>query len=192
MPFNRANVAAERIMNVITGLVTEPSNNRTTTTFPRNKWFDRECKVKKRRVNDVKKKFVALPYYPNCRDSYYQENKKYKNLVKAKKQNASSHLHSLLMTTYKRDPRNIWKIISRARLKQGVTSEVDPYKLREYFQVLNISSAQNKVSVPPALPYVSELDDPISHDEVLQAIARLKSLREPQGSMEYLQKFIRR
>ena len=34
-------------------------------------------------------------------------------------------------------------------------------------------------SVPPALPYVSELDDPISHDEVLQAIARLKSKRAP-------------
>ena len=34
-------------------------------------------------------------------------------------------------------------------------------------------------SVPPALPYVSELDDPISHDEVLQAIVRLKSKRAP-------------
>ena len=34
-------------------------------------------------------------------------------------------------------------------------------------------------SVPPALPYVSELDDPIAHDEVLQAIARLKSKRAP-------------
>ena len=47
MPFDRADVAAERIMNVIAGLVPEPSNNRTATTFPKNKWFDRECKVQK-------------------------------------------------------------------------------------------------------------------------------------------------
>ena len=59
---SRADV--ERIMNVIAGLLTEPSNNRTATTFPKNKWFDRECKVQKRRVNDVKKKFIALANNP--------------------------------------------------------------------------------------------------------------------------------
>ena len=49
------NAAAERVTGMITELVLVPSNKTTAKTFPKNKWFDTECKLRKRRVDDANK-----------------------------------------------------------------------------------------------------------------------------------------
>ena len=59
MPFTTADAAAERITDMITGLTLGPINETTAKTFPKNKWFDTECKLQKRRVNNAKKKFIS-------------------------------------------------------------------------------------------------------------------------------------
>ena len=139
------------------------------------------CKLQKKRVNDAKKKFISLHNNPLVRQSYYQEKKKYKTLVKTKKKEASSNLHALLMTTYRADPQNFWRLVSRSRPKQDTTLQVAPCILREYFEGLNADTTGSVADSPvlPALPYVPELDDPICYEEVLHAIAHLKSNRVP-------------
>ena len=56
-----------------------------------------------------------------------------------------------------------------------------PCILREYFEGLNADTTGSVADSPvlPALPYVPELDDPICYEEVLHAIAHLKSNRAP-------------
>ena len=181
MPFTTADAAAERITDMITGLALGPSNETTAKTFPKNKWFDTECKLQKRRVNDAKKKFISLPNNPLVRQSYYQEKKKFKTLLKTKKKEASSNLHALLMTTYRADPQKFWRLVSRSRPKQDTALQVDPCILRGYFEGLNADTTGSTADSPvsPALPYVPELDDPICYEEVLHAIAHLKSNRAP-------------
>ena len=39
--------------------------------FPRNKWFDMECKTMKRKVNDAKKRFTCHPHVLHLRAAYF-------------------------------------------------------------------------------------------------------------------------
>ena len=78
------------------------------------------------------------------------------------------------MTTYRADLQSFWRLVSYSRPKQGTALQVDPCILREYFAGTVADSP-----VLPALPYVPELDDPICYEEVLHAIAHLKSNRAP-------------
>ena len=85
------------------------------------------------------------------------------------------------MATYKKDSKTFWKIISQARPKQITVAEVDPHRLRKHFLVLNTYNAglDLNLTIPSAIPYVPELDDPIGHEEVLQAVAHLKPNSAP-------------
>ena len=57
MPYDTVDVAAGKIKNLIVGLLVEPRSVRTAKT---NKWFDSECKIKKRKVNDVRNSLPSL------------------------------------------------------------------------------------------------------------------------------------
>ena len=81
------------------------------------------------------------------------------------------------MATYKKDPKTFWKIISQARPKQITVAEVDPHRLRKHFMVL--TGLDLNLAIPSTIPYVPELDDPICHEEVLQAVAHLKPNSAP-------------
>ena len=66
-------------------------------TFPRNTWFDEECKDKKKSFKKAARKLKENPNDSALRELVWKERRIYKSLIKKKKHLASSKLHTELM-----------------------------------------------------------------------------------------------
>ena len=53
-------------------------------TFPKNSWFDDECKLEKKRTNEAKKAFLK-DVNEHARAGFFTLKRRYKKLVKQKK-----------------------------------------------------------------------------------------------------------
>ena len=105
--------------------------------FPRNKWFDMECKTMKRKVNDAKKRFTCQPHVLHLREAYFMGKKQYRKLLKRKKEAATYTLHHLLINTHRNNPRKFWKLLSSAKSMDDTNTPINPQALLNHFKTLN-------------------------------------------------------
>ena len=69
--------------------------------FPRNGWFDTECKAQKRLLHIAKKRFVDSPHNHSLLTAYFKTISDHKRMTKIKKELARPKFHQLLMNTRK-------------------------------------------------------------------------------------------
>ena len=85
IPFETTDTSVKNITTLLTGLFPQTNGSRfqKKKCFPHNTWFDAECKMQKRKVNDAKKKYTCNPHIPSYRDNYHLEKKKFKKINQA-------------------------------------------------------------------------------------------------------------
>ena len=105
----------------------------TLSAFPRNGWFDDECKMQKRVVNSSARECRCDP---DCvrKEKYWRERKIYKELIRMKKRKAFNIKLSNLRTTH---PREFWKVVSKAAAVHHKCIPIDMVDMAAYFQTLN-------------------------------------------------------
>ena len=150
-----------------------------TRAFPRNKWFDGECKSQKRIVNDAKKLFNALPTDCHLREEYFFQKRVFKKLLKRKKQSAQFQLQMELIRTRNKKPSDFWKLVNKTKQCKDNTIPIDPNVLFEHFKLLNKAECTHLLEYVPVNGPVSELDDEITREEVAVAIGSVKSNKSP-------------
>ena len=141
--------------------------------FPRNSWFDRECKLEKTKLNKLKKAFLQNPT-AETRAKFYSLRRDYKKLTKHKKALAQTKLHNKLLQVRCNDPKTFWKIIGVAN-KKPTKHSVDAYKLYCHFKSLHECHTMIPTTCQQNFTVVPELDDVVTYTEVLQAIKKTKS-----------------
>ena len=82
--------------------------------FPKNRWFDDECKAAKQLVNDAKKVFLQCLNMQN-RVEYFSKKRKYRSLIKSKKIEAQNKLHATLLMMRQKSPKEFWNLINKER-----------------------------------------------------------------------------
>ena len=93
--------------------------------FPRNAWFDDECKKKKRIVNDAKRAFL-LDNTAITKSIYFVQKREYKNLIKFKKRKDIEQLHSKLVEVQRMNPAEFWKLENKKR-KQKLDNVIQEF-----------------------------------------------------------------
>ena len=87
------------------------------TSFPNNPWFDQDCKVAKRKVN------MLLRRWKQMRDAksfcnYMVQKKLFKRLTKQKKKDHNSCLNERLRVLNRKDPKHFWRILELGKKKR--------------------------------------------------------------------------
>ena len=159
-----------------------PVNKRNTNPFPRNSWFDKECKAMKSSVNRLAKKMKKNPNSVRIRREFWNERKHYKRLIRKKKRAAVSVFHQNLQSFRSKDPRTFWKYIAKA--SERGDSEHIPISINDmtdHFRDLCSGPTQPPQREEVTLTHnFNELTDaPIDEEEILRAIKKQKSNKAP-------------
>ena len=85
-------------------------NNKST--FPRNTWFDEECKEKKKSYKKAVKRVKAISNDSALRELMWNERRMYKSLIKKKKHLAICKMHKELMEFKTKNPQEFLRKIS--------------------------------------------------------------------------------
>lgn len=94
-------------------------------TFPRNSWFDKDCKESKRRLKSISKQLKSNPNDPQIREAFWKERKAYKAPIRSKKHCAIAALHAGLKEFKAKYPREFWK-----KIHQATNTKTFPYRWR--------------------------------------------------------------
>ena len=105
--------------------------------FPRNRWFDDECKRRKIIVNTSAKVYRRDPDCVNKKEKFWRERKRYKKLIISKKRRTTAEFHPQLSILRTSHPREFWKIVSKAAVVQRNYIPIDMVNMATHFQTLN-------------------------------------------------------
>ena len=106
-------------------------------TFPRNTWFDEECKERKKSFKRAARKVKENPNDSALRELMWKERRIYKSLIKKKKHLAISKLHTELMEFKIKNPREFWRKISEVTKEEGSAEiPITPEELKAYLMTL--------------------------------------------------------
>ena len=93
--------------------------------FPRNLWFNEECKALKRNVNNAKKLFLQ-DINTLSRKEYFLQKRRYRKIIKTKECQAQEKLHSILLTAKYKNLKEFWVLINRERRESKPRVYLDP------------------------------------------------------------------
>ena len=156
-----------------------------TTMFPQNKWFDDECKIKKKHVALIAKQLQSEPQNHELREIFWRERKNYKSLTKSKKRKAIEIMHKSLAYSKVNCSQEFWNQILKATNKNVVEPiPVSCESMYGYFQSLMERSPAAKVytCTVNAISGCEEnilLDGRIETEEVVRAIKSQKRNKAP-------------
>ena len=140
--------------------------------------FDNECVQARRHLRKLLRKFKKMPIKTDgAREDYCKSRREYKNLVNKKRRDHNDKLYAELLESVN-DQRAFWKTVNKMggrKIKQKnnislqkwhdhFKSILDQQEDIEDVENLNSNSAEN----------IDTLDDPISREEVLKAIHKLR------------------
>ena len=149
--------------------------------FPRNSWFDEECKAQKKLVRQAGKLLQCNPNDTEARQKFWSEKKDFKALTRRKKRQAIQHLHQKLESLKTLNPRIFWQQINRVAHQES--SHHIPISLDNiflHFKDLNEGPQPSKmVNARPGYEHNNLLDYNIEVEEVRSAIRSMKSNKSP-------------
>ena len=90
-------------------------------TFPKNMWFDKQCKEKKKDFKKAAKRAKENVNNLVLRELMWKERRIYKSLIKKKKRQSISKLHSELMEFKTKNPREFWIKIASVTKQESST-----------------------------------------------------------------------
>ena len=105
--------------------------------FPKNMWFDKQCKEKKKEFQKAAKRAKENVNNLMLRELMWKERRIYKSLIKKKKRQAISKLHSEVMEYKTKNPHEFWiKIASVTKQESSTDIPITLEELRIYFKSL--------------------------------------------------------
>ena len=146
--------------------------------FPRNAWFDKDCKQQKKVVNCLVKKLKNDYTNNDIKEAYWVQRNIYKKLLKVKKSAVIKRQHSTLLHLSTSNPRQYWQAINKAAGARRKCIPVELDAMAEYFMKLNECDETRKRYI---LPCIEDdiLDITIDEEEVWGAINALKHNKAP-------------
>lgn len=145
-------------------------------TVPTNRWYDRQCIMKKRAARKALNAYCASR---NNQDKlvYRQLRSEYKRLLQEKKRNYRQTLQESLLND-RTNSCKFWDTVKKARSKKKIQPNIDIGNWQQHFQNVysggNESTCDNFVEPCSADVSIPQLDKPIGEDEVREAIRNLK------------------
>ena len=175
---------AESLVNALTEVASDSGvlclkNKESTqcrrTSFPNNPWFDQDCKVAKRKVN------MLLRRWKQMRDAksfcnYMVQKKLFKRLTKQKKRDHNSCLNERLRVLNRKDPKHFWRILElgKKQKKTLISNKISQEDWVRHFAGIHQETVTSHESPSFAVNMVTQLDTDISTEEVHLAIDRMK------------------
>ena len=165
-----------------------------TNDFPRNKWFDDECKSAKRKLHGMPKKCMT----ENDRNAYNELMREYKALIQRKKRKYYLAIASDVKYLHERDPQGYWQFWKRHRPSPQNSNLLDAGIFTEYYRNLENKPPDvffDKQFMKNIDEFISRYDDgislhtndvlndilnaPISTDEIKASLRRMKVNKAP-------------
>ena len=145
------------------------------TSFPNNPWFDQDCKVAKRKVNMLLRRWKQLRDAESF-SSYMVQKKLFKRLTKQKKRDHNSCLNASLRVLNRRDPKHFWRILELGKKteKTLISDKISQGDWVRHFVGIHQETETNHESPSFLVNMVTQLDTDISTEEVHLAIDRMK------------------
>ena len=176
-------ILAQEFQNILIGFIQKRMKStkqpKSKHSFPRNLWFDEECKALKRSVNNAKKLFLQ-DINTLSRKEYFLQKRRYRKIIKTKKYQAQEKLHSILLTAKYKNPKEFWALINRERRESKPRVYLDPDIFYFHFKSLHgIKEPVGGLCQQQIGSYVPELDEVISFEEVCMAIKSMKPRKSP-------------
>ena len=128
--------------------------------FPKNMWFDKQCKEKKKDFKKAAKRAKENVNNQLLRELMWKERRIYKSLIKKKKRQVISKLHSELMEFKNKKPWEFWiKIASVIKQESSIDIPITLEELRTYFKfLLNCTESIGNSNNPPCVETDEILD----------------------------------
>ena len=159
-------------------------------TKPKHKWFDSDCMIAKRELNQLAKRYGRNASDSAIRSHYYMAKKEYKKLIKLKKSELIGKLNKDILNTKEID----WNAIKKLKSISPQADTLDTFDIenfRDFFKVLytrkqnppgmsepQAGSLQNLQSLQNQAANVGDFDDclnrEISVEELKASIKELK------------------
>jgi exonuclease III len=148
----------------------------------RNKWYDRECEKLKREARRSLAHF-RHSHLIEDRDDYKEKRNVYIKTIEEKKKSYWNLVKESLDEN-KQDSKKFWSTVRSLRCKPRELPQIDIFIWKEYFEGIfndvhandNDGNVKNMDNVEYDV-FVSELDEPISEAEVLNAVRSLSRIR---------------
>ena len=158
-----------------------PKRKRKPNKFPRNAWFDGECKELKRKVKKAGKDLKKTPNTDVIRQQFWALRKQLKTLTRKKKRQATRDIHKKLEDFRTKNPRAFWQYLKKTSdLDKVETIHIPLDRMTDHFRGLNDGPLPSPlVSAIPGHEFNEVTDDEISVEEVKSAINRLKKHKAP-------------
>ena len=148
------------------------------------KWFDKTCKVTKKEVRNLGTALCKDPNNSYLRGKLFALNKKYRKLVKSKKQEFKQDIINQLSNLSDKCPKAYWQLLDKLRSNNKNNIRTDVIEIEDWvdhfsrlYDVDNTLESSDFLNnfIHEDTVYFSELDGKIRRDEILRAIATLKN-----------------
>ena len=119
----------------------------------------------------------------NTRKLVWEERRTYKSLIKKKKRLAIAKLHTELMESKTKNPREFWRKISEVTKEESSTEiPISLEELKTYFMTL-LDGPKSNGNLTNSTPRLENdmIDQPITEEEVTAAVKALKRNKTPGG-----------
>lgn len=155
---------------------TKKSFNRNTKAKHNKPWFDKECKLKRKSYNKAKRR-NNIHKTTETKNKLKLESKKYKQQMNASIRKYQANMTKSIRKLKDKNPKAYWKLISGTKKKP--TSNTDIKEFFNFFKTLNepdISCTATQDNNEPNNELdLTELNQQITQEEIMQAIKRLKN-----------------
>ena len=147
-----------------------------------NRWCDRDCLRKKREASRALNRFQKTGLDVD-KATYREKRSEYKSTLSEKKKQYKITIHQALLDN-KRNSNKFWETVRSARRKRKKQPEIDIKIWQNHFQTIlgqvekhdrSQTQAKDDVQGSNSERFIPELDNPITEQEVRQAIKNLKT-----------------
>jgi hypothetical protein len=148
----------------------------------KKRWFDTECSTMKKTLRHLQKSVRNDPKNPEIRGNFVVISKKYKRLLRNKKQQKRDELLSQLLTLQNTNPKAYWQIIDKLKEgdKDSLSADIEPEEWMNHFKALSTqtftdSSLENLIKIMEKDANLITLSKPILISEIKSAAKKLKN-----------------
>ena len=164
--------------------------------YPKQSWFDNECKQKKKEVLSKLSSWRKKPINQDLRKAYHNTKAAWKRLIKSKKFMASRKWNAEILKKAKSNPKSFWNTINTSAVSKAVDNNISCSEWEQYFSKLysatsdsspQVDSSPSQHSDSSSTPIISDprtnspmnQEPDISTDEIELAISKLKCGKAP-------------
>ena len=139
-------------------------------------WFDKECKITKKRINSLGKQLRQNPMDVGIRENLFFTKRTFKNMVKRKKNVYKKDIIDKMHLTKQSEIKTFWKLLNKLDFDQMKTrnsaNDVTPSEWMKHYTNLLQGAAQGKI--PDNTAESGPLDYEITVEEIMNAKGILK------------------